>query len=139
MPLPDEVASYLQTQGIAPTGSTASWSIAKGYEVDSPDRLITILETGGFPNDPRPAPDNTIDRPTFQLRVRGPANGYSTARATIGAARLVLDQVNNMRIGPSSWYYLSIRAVHEPLSLGVDNQQRPTLVMNFAAIRSRTS
>ncbi len=136
----DEVAGELISQGVGVAGSTAAWVVAKGYEPATPDRVIVLYETGGFPNEGLST--GTVDRPTFQLRVRGPVNmqtagAYSTARVKIGAARVALDAVLNKSL--SGWKYIHIKAQSEPLFLGYDNTDRPTLAINFQALRSRTS
>lgn len=140
MALLDDVAGYLVAQGISPAGTTGDWSVAKGYEVDTPDRLITLVETGGLPNE---RPDVGLDRPTFQVRIRGPnfsvQNALSTAMAKATAVKFALDSVGDMRIGPSSRYYAHIRVVHDPLNLGYDNTNRPTYALNCWTARSRTS
>src|SRR5205809_1004758 len=44
--LVDEIASFLVSQSIAVSGSTASWCVAKQYEPATPDRVFTVVETG---------------------------------------------------------------------------------------------
>ena len=138
--LVDEIASFLVSQSIAVSGSTASWCVAKQYEPATPDRVFTVVETGGFPNEGLST--GTVDRPTFQLRVRGPiANAgtasASTARVKIEKARAALEGQLNTLIG--GWKYLHIKANHPAMYLGRDNTMRDTLVMIFTALRSRTS
>lgn len=99
----------------------------------APDRAIGIFETGGFANDGHESA--LIDRPTFQVRVRGPQGGYSTARAKIAAARTALEVGNTTLSGRR---YVHIVAQSEPASLGSDENGRPELVINFTALRSRT-
>jgi Bacteriophage minor capsid protein len=138
--LVDEIAALLVSQGIALAGSTANWVVAKQYEPATPDRVFTVVETGGFPNEGLST--GTVDRPTFQLRCRGPvANpgvaSASTARVKIELARAALEAQLNTNL--SGWRYLHIKANHPPIYLGRDNTMRDTLVMNFTALRSRTS
>jgi hypothetical protein len=138
--LVDEIASFLVTQGIATAGSTASWCVAKQYEPASPDRVFTVVETGGFPNEGLST--GTVDRPTFQLRARGPVAGNttpsaSTARVKIETARTALEAQLNTAVG--GWQYLHIKANHPAMYLGRDNTMRDTVVINFTALRSRTS
>lgn len=121
-------------------GSTSPWIVAKGYEPATPDKCFVLYETGGFPNEGLSS-TGSVDRPTFQLRVRGPVNtgsgAYSTARVKIEAARVALENVLNENL--SGWRYLHIKAQHPPLGLGQDNTDRPLLVVNFQAFRARTS
>lgn len=137
-----ELANYLLGQGVTAAGSTASWVLAQGYEPADPDAVITLIETGGFPQ--QELSTFALERPTFQVRVRGPKNlagssAYNQARTKIGQVLTTLETVMNKRIGNPSWYYVHIRRQGEPLSLGFDNTNRPTIAVNFAAIRSRTS
>jgi len=133
MALLDEISARLIAQGVGVAGSTASWVVKKGWMAPAPDKAIGIFETGGFPNDPHESA--LIDRPTFQVRVRAPKGGYSTARTKIAAARTALE-VGNSTL--SNRRYIQIVAQGEPVSLGMDQNQRPELVMNFTALRSRT-
>lgn len=138
-----EVANYLVAQGVGPTGSTADYSIGIGYEPPSPDRFIALVETGGLPNEGLST--GTVDRATFQVRVRGPswgtlaAGSYTTARAKIETVRSTLEGVLNKTIGNPAWRYLHIKSFAPPLDQGRDVNDRPNLTMNFWAYRSRTS
>jgi hypothetical protein len=135
MALLDEVAARLISQSVGVSGTTAAWTVFKGYEPALPDKVITVFETGGLPNQGHEG--NVLDLPTFQVRVRGDAFGYSTARTKIAAARTALE---GMTAGTfSGRYYCQVTANSEPISLGQDASHRPELVMNFTALRSRSS
>ena len=133
MALLDEISARLIAQGVGVAGSTANWVVKKGWMAPAPDRAIGIFETGGFPNDGHESA--LIDRPTFQIRVRAPKGGYSTARAKIAAARTALEVGNTTLSGRR---YVHIVAQSEPSFLGYDDNQRPELILNFTALRSRT-
>lgn len=131
----DEVGARLINQNVGVAGTTASWSVFKGYEPATPAQVITLFETGGFPNQPHEG--NLLDLPTFQVRVRGSTYGYAAARAKLAAARTALE---GMTAGTfSGRYYCQVTAQSEPISLGQDESHRPRLVMNFTALRSRSS
>jgi len=130
----DELATYLQGQGVASTSQSAAWALFKGYEPSTPDKCISLFETGGDPNEQNV--NTPIDRPTFQLRVRADDYGYSTGRAKIAAARTALELIGNSTL--SSRRYIHVVAMSEPVSLGLDENQRPRWVQNYRAIRSRT-
>lgn len=130
----DEIATKLISAAVGVAGSTASWSVKKNFVSPSPDRIIVVTETGGFPNQGHASA--LIDKPTFQLRVRGPKGGSSTARTKIGDARTALEGVNAVTL--TGRYYVMIQAHAEPTFLGFDANQRPEYVMNFTALRSRT-
>ena len=67
MALLDEMARQLIAQAVGVQGTTAAWSVFKGWEPETPDQTITLYETGGLPNQPR---DDTftgaLDFPSFQ-------------------------------------------------------------------------
>lgn len=130
----DELATYLQGQGVASTSQSASWAVFKGFEPDTPDKCISLFETGGNPNEQNV--NTPVDRPTFQLRVRADDYGYSTGRAKIAAARTALELIGNSTL--STRRYVHVVAMSEPVSLGLDENQRPRWVQNYSAIRSRT-
>jgi len=135
MALLEEIAARLISQGVGIQGSTASWSVFKGWEPEIPDQCISIYETGGNPNQPHDG--DLLDVPTFQLRVRGAntSTGYPAARTKIAAARTAIE---GMTAGLfSNRYYCQVTANHEALSLGHDATHRPRLVINFTALRSR--
>lgn len=134
MSLLDEVALRLVTQSVGVAGSTASWVVYKGHEPEVPDNVFTLFETGGLPNQPHEG--NLLDQPSFQLRVRGASTGYAAARMKIQAARVALEGMTGTFSGR---YYCQVTAQSEPLSLGHDESHRPRLVMNFVALRSRTT
>lgn len=133
MALLDEVSARLIAQSVGVAGSTANWVVKKGWMPPAPDRAIGIFETGGLANDGHESA--LIDRPTFQVRVRGPKGGYSTARTKIAAARTALE-IGNSTLGGRR--YVHIVAQSEPSFMGYDENQRPELVLNFTALRSRT-
>lgn len=133
MALLDEMSTRLIGQSVGVTGSTANWVVKKGWMPPAPDRAIGIFETGGRPNDPG---QGLVDRPTFQVRIRGPKGGYSTMRSKVAAARVALET------GPltlQNRYYVQIVADSEPVFLGYDANQRPEMVQNYTAWRSRTT
>lgn len=133
MALLDEVAARLITQSVGVAGSTASWSVYKGYEPPTPAAVITLFETPGLPNQAHEG--EVLDLPAVQVRVRGTTGGYATARAKIAAARVALESMTGTFSGR---YYCQVVAQQEPFSLGQDESHRPILVCNFTAWRSRT-
>ena len=137
MALLDDLATYLVAQGVGVAGSTADWIVAKGWLPPKPDKVIGLFETGGRPNEGHA--DATIDRPTFQVRTRGSALAYSTARAKLASARTSLENIGNETMGAGTRYYAHVQADAEALSLGLDEATRPHLAMNFTALRSRTT
>ena len=43
----DEIAQHLIAQGVGVAGSTADWTVKKGFEPPSPDKCLVLYETGG--------------------------------------------------------------------------------------------
>lgn len=66
-----QLAEHLGEQGIGIVGQDLFYS----FLPDSPDNLITITDTGGWPKDP----DLPRKDPTFQFRIRGET--YDEAQA----------------------------------------------------------
>lgn len=139
MALLSEVRAFLIAQGVGVSGSTANWAVTMGTVVPTPDRLITLFETGGFQDELHES--NPITRPTLQLHVRGAAvsSGYAQARAKVEAAQTALLAVRTGTTGLSGRTYVCLVPQGQPISLGQDANNRPRLVQNWMALRSRTS
>jgi len=124
----DELAARLLAAGVA--GGSTGWGLYRGYLPDEPDAAVAIFETGGPPPDTRAA----VEYPSFQLRVRGPAEDYATARTRIEAVRAALHG-REAELG-DAWVYL--HAQHSGVQpLGRDARRRPGFVLNFIAMRRR--
>lgn len=138
MALLDEIEARLSTQGVAGIVGTTSvvdtgWVMTKGYMPADPDRVLTIYPTGG----PEPEAQVEINYPTFQIRARAGATGYSTAMEKLATAQAALHGFTGTL---STWYYPGIWAQGDVLSIGFDVQDtRPVLAQNYRAARSRTS
>lgn len=130
----DDIASFLTSSGLV--GGATGWTVAKGGTDPSPDKIITLGETGGPEPElsPSGSTETTYDEPTFQVRGRGEAFGYEALRAKMGAIYVAL---HGSVLGKSTDYVL-VRAVQSgPLSLGLDSNDRPMLTWNFSALRRR--
>lgn len=135
MALLSELRAYLIAQGVGASGSTADWSVYAGVQPARPNRAITLYETGGFQDEMHES--NPITRPTFQVEVRGNGSSdYLTVRAKVDAAQTALLNAGTTSLG---WRYVTIQQQSQPLSLGLDVNQRPRIVQNYLALRSRTS
>jgi hypothetical protein len=130
----DEIAARLIQQSVGIQGTTASWTVFKDHEPESPDQVFTLFETQGLPNQPHEG--NLLDFPRFQVRVRGTSYGYAAARTKLAAARTAIEGMTGVFSGR---YYCQVTADGEPSSLGQDQNHRPRIVMNFTALRSRSS
>lgn len=140
MALLDDVAVRLVSQSVAglsgtTTATATGWTLFKAVLPPAPDKVVAVFETGGRANENNEG--GLLDRPTFQVRVRGTANAYEVARTKIAAVRTALEGVLNESV--NSRYYAGMLADAEPFPLPVDANNRPSLVMNFTAWRSRTT
>lgn len=144
MPLLDEVAARLYTAGLASSTGLNGWVLMKSQLPDStalPDKLVAVIETVGY----APGARTEVDRPAFQVLVRGTAlqrgsSGYSEARAEAQSIKNDL-HARTGALGTtagSTQYYVGIWAEQDPFLLEYDAQNRPVLACNFRAMRSRT-
>lgn len=124
----DEIGTYLTNQGVV--GGATGWTLAKAYMPPSPDQVVALFETGGF----APELPVDLDRPTFQVRVRGTKMDYPGARAKIDQ---VVTELHKFQGTLSGVYYVMIAAMQSPMPLGYDENERPELAVNFRALRSR--
>lgn len=132
----DDIAAYLVTQGIGVATSSASgYRVVKGFMPPNPDKVIGLFETGGAAPNRYPG---DLDYPRFQVRVRGAAFGYSTARQKLWSVFTTLQAVDNTTT-LNGWVYVSVEAVSDVIGFPLDSNNRPEVVMNFRALRSRTS
>lgn len=93
------------------------------FEPDTPDRCITILDTGGF--DPDVAA--TYERPTIQVRSRDKASQYQRAYDTI---KDIADTLHGSRYTTNSTTYV-IWQQGDIFYLGRDDNNRVLLTANF--------
>lgn len=120
----DDVEATLAAASLPPDG----WTLYKGILPPSPDRVVALFETGGYP--PQTASDFPVV--TFQVRVRGAAYGYA-------AARQVVEDVLAALHGAQPSGYVYVYAMQSaPALLGYDTQDnRPELAINFRAMRDQ--
>lgn len=133
--LVDEIAARLVSQavGIAPatTGTSTQWTVYKMFIPDAPDRVVAVFPSGGGASWPRDA----YRTPTFQVRVRGPGRGASTA---LGRCELVITALDKVQATLSGTTFVDIRQAGDVLPLGYDNNNRPEFSINFETIRAST-
>lgn len=134
----DEVAKYLQDNGIGTVGT----NIFKSYSPDAPNTLLIVYETGGF------APQDTFgnstcsfavwENPTLQIVCR--STDYEIARNKAEDAFRALQSVTNEILKPSSsatgTFYLRISATQSPFRMGVDENARNLVACNFNVMKS---
>lgn len=97
-------------------------------EPDSPDRCLTILDTGGY--DPDIAA--TYERPTIQIRSRDAANQFQRAYNTLKDA---VDALHGQRFTVNSWVYVLFQ-MGDIINIGRDEKQRFQLTANMSIQRT---
>jgi hypothetical protein len=125
----DDIAAYLQAQGIGTVGT----DIHKGFLPDQPDDLVALFEYAGSPTELTMCDAPALERPGLQVRVRN--RTYPAARATIAAAVDALHGLADVTLDGTR--YLLIRANQSPASIGLDQNNRSELVCNFNVIKER--
>lgn len=95
---------------------------------DSPDDVLCIYETGGYPAELNLNGD-AIDRPTFMIKVRNTTHAGGITKCEL--IKAALSSVSNTTI--NGHFYLSIRQQSDILSLGKDARNRSEFSINFKA------
>lgn len=131
----EDLSDYLTTEGVATQGV----DLFIGDRVpDVPNELIFLRVTDGPPSVQsfgQSVGGAAIDQPRVQVDVR--STTYSLADTLLRTVRNTFDRLGNVTI--NSTYYYSISALQgEPLPLGVDEQRRHILVMNFQVRKARS-
>ena len=126
MALLDSLGSYLTTAGVV--GGATGWTLALGWEPPTPDQTVTLIEAGGRATDPG------VRHPRFQVRVRGSAHGYSSARTRIESVYSVLhDSAPGYESSPSSGA-IQVQALDEPILIDTDELYRPIIVQRYEVL-----
>lgn len=125
----DEIGQFLIDQNLV--GGATGWTLAKGWMPPEPNKVVGVFE---YPGEPPFAGRIEIDIPAFQIRVRAEKEDYVAARTEIEAIYLALHGYSGTLSGV---YYVMITALASPLPLGRDENERPEIVQNFSAKRSR--
>jgi hypothetical protein len=135
----DDIAVYLQTQGLGTRGST----IFEGrIPPDAPgggvaDQIIALFSVPGLP--PQHVHDivgPAVEQPMVQVRVRGSAaqGGYAAMWALAEQAGRLLDSVRNLSVNGT--FYLAIMLQQAPVGLPEDQYQRPSLVFHVRCTKA---
>ena len=134
MALLEEISLRLSTQGVGTTSSTATLQIVfRGFVPSTKDQQIAIVPTGGFQQFTERAP---VERPTFQLLIRGKSTGSTGLEAKVQGAIDALNFFDGTLLGR---VYVDIQKQGEAHFLGRDEEERPLYSVNFLAHRSRTT
>jgi|TARA_Y100000310_G_scaffold85390_1_gene82255 hypothetical protein len=132
----DDIGDILSTGGIGTVASTEDWGIFYGFLPPSPDRAVAIFETAGnesiraMSSGPGEAP---AEQPRFQVRVRGEVYDYVEARRKARDCFNLLDQLGGVTVNATR--YLWVSALQSPFALGLDDNNRPSVVCNFSVVK----
>lgn len=134
-PFSVDVKDLLVAAGVGvfyPNAADGQWHIAIGWEPPSPDKVITLYDTGGF--DPEYILDGTTYRqPTLQARIRSNEGGYLDAYAKAEEAVAVLDRSDPQTLNGAQ--YSGIWTLGDITRLELDDNNRPLFVVNFRTMR----
>lgn len=114
------------------SGMFTGWTFNVGGVVDSPDRQISLIDTGGF----APEVAVAIDYPSVQVFgiAESTAGGYEALYQKMVAVRNALLGIPSR---PALWTELdSVVGLGHILPLGRDERDRPQMSCNFRLIVS---
>lgn len=122
----DDIAGFLQAAGVGTQGT----DLFKYRMPDAPDSALCIYEDAGHP--PEMVQEGIVyDNPSLQVMARDKT--YSVARSKIESIVKLIGSLRNTQIGPAK--YLRVIPTQSPFPLGVDDQNRHRLVVNFEVAR----
>lgn len=122
------IKDLLVAAGVGTFAATTGWGIFISKMPDEPDSIVSIMETGGFPANPR----WLIDYPSVQVMIRGDKGGYQAAKAKALAVRDALLGLPSQVINGDGWD--SITDIGGLIELGYDDSNRPKFSTNFSLI-----
>ena len=137
----DEVATFIGTNVAALTvASTAGGNLFKlPFPKNSADSAACIVELGGESSLRAMGPSGgapVAEIVNFQVIVRAASSGAETARSTMRDVHDVLDHMNGTL---SLCRYLYVKATSPAVYLGLDENERHRWVVDFQAIKERSS
>ncbi len=128
---PAQDISTLLDASSAALGLDLSTNLFCFEEPDNPDAVVTCYDTGGAD----PEPNYVYLRPTVQVRIRGDKSTtkWTDAYTLAEGIRDALHGVHNQTVGGAR--YVQIFAQGDIFSLGLDENNRPVLTINFTIHR----
>lgn len=106
----------------------SGWNIEIGAMPKSPDRIISISDTGGFD----PNPKWLIDYPTIQILVRGKIGDYNECFLVGKGIKDALLGLPSQDINDDRWASITMNG--DLGYIGRDENDRPLCSMNFQLI-----
>ena len=112
------------------TGDAAlsGYTLIIGHGLPDTDKLITFLDTGGEPSNPK----WLLDFPTVQVVVRGGANDYKNIWKVAKAIKDLLLGITSQTINGDK--YVSVTELSTIAFIGRDDSNRPMFSINFNII-----
>ena len=137
----DDVARALLEAGVGHlTPDGTDWQIYLGYLQDAPDRAVCVYESGGEV----PETNWLIDRPHFQVRVRGLIDDYKVVREkeqqcflALHSQEVALTAASGDQSPPGARWIYCMAIQSGPIAMGQDEKRRPNLSRNYRAMRER--
>lgn len=130
MALLDDIASHLVSKSIGTIGT----DLFLGYMPDQPDNCVGVFEYAGEPMElTMGTGDAVLERPGLQVRARN--KSYSAAKTKIDSVVTALHGLAEQTL--NSKRYLLVRANQSPESIGMDQNNRSELVVNFSVLKER--
>lgn len=117
----DDIATYLQVQGVGTIGTT----IIKSWKPDIANDAVFVLDTGGM------QPDHYIPfrEPTIQIFIR--SSTYSAGKLKLDAVRSALHNKYNLELVSGGTTCLFIQALAEGGHLGRNERGLDEFSINF--------
>lgn len=125
MASPAEVAASFFSSEV---GGATGWVVKFGKQVPTPDKTITMFDTGGQPPNPKWA----VDFVTIQALVRAGPNEYGVCWTKARAVRDALLGIDSVTVGSDRW--VSVVCQGDVGFVGYDDRERPTCSVNFRVI-----
>jgi hypothetical protein len=123
----NDLADILETANLV--GGSTGWQVQVGEEPTTPDKVVTLYDTGG----PEPNPKNLQDFLRVQIRIRGKPGEYIS---TFNKAQQIKDELLGRPKGVvNSVTYVGIWMNTETLFMGYDESRRPRFTSNWRIVR----
>ena len=127
----EDIRTRLADQSVGSTyGSTGDWLITLRGLTSTEDNNIGLMRTGGLPQE-----QNTdVDRPTFQVLVRGTADSSTELEDKVDDVVEALDKFQGVL---NDTRYFDIQKQGDVFWLGPDEEHRPLYSLNFEVMKDR--
>lgn len=109
-------------------GGSADWAIYIGARPVTPNRSLTIADTGGT----EPSPRWLLDFPSAQIIVRGNEGDYKVARDKAQEVKDILLGTPSQDLNGDRWLHVNMAG--EIGFIGFDDSDRPLFSLNFNLI-----